>query len=91
MEKSPKIVIVDDNTDFLFTIETFLQRNGFEVLIADDGQKGLEMIRKEHPDLILLDTMMETLFSGFEVCKQLRSDIEKREYYFGFSSYIFKN
>ena len=76
MKKSPKVVIVDDNTDFLFTIETFLQRNGFEVLTADDAQKGLEMIRKEQPDLILLDIMMETLFSGFEVCKQLRSDDE---------------
>ena len=74
MGKNHKIVIVDDNADFLFTMETFLQRNGFEVLTADDGQKGLELIRKERPDLILLDIMMETLFSGFEVCKQLRSD-----------------
>ena len=74
MEKSLKIEIVDDNTDFLFTMETFLQRNGFEVLTADDGQKGLDLIRIERPDLILLDIMMETLFSGFEVCKQIRSD-----------------
>jgi CheY-like chemotaxis protein len=74
MEKSYKLVIVDDNTDFLFTMETFLQRSGFEVLTADDGQKGLEMIRRERPDLILLDIMMETLFSGFEVFKQIRSD-----------------
>ena len=74
MEKSYKIVIVDDNTDFLFTMEAFLRKNGYEVLAADDGQKGLELIRKELPDLILLDIMMETLFSGFEVCKQIRSD-----------------
>ena len=74
MEKTLKIVMVDDNTDFLFTMETFLKRNGFEVLTADDGQKGIELIRKEHPDLIMLDIMMETLFSGFEVCKQVRSD-----------------
>ena len=74
MGKSYKLVIVDDNTDFLFTMETFLQRNGFEVLTADNGQKGLEMIRRERPDLILLDIMMETLFSGFEVFKQIRSD-----------------
>jgi CheY-like chemotaxis protein len=74
MEKSCKIVIVDDNADFLFTMETFLRKNGYEVLVADDGQKGLELIRKELPDLIILDIMMETLFSGFEVCKQIRSD-----------------
>jgi len=79
MEKSLKIVIVDDNTDFLFTMETFLQRNGFEVLTAEDGQTGLELIRKERPNLILLDIMMETLFSGFEVCKQLRSDADLKD------------
>jgi len=74
MKKSHRVVIVDDNTDFLFTMETFLRKNGYDVLTAEDGHKGLEMIRKERPDLILLDIMMETLFSGFEVCKQIRSD-----------------
>jgi CheY-like chemotaxis protein len=74
MAENLKIVIIDDNTDFLFTMKTFLQRNGFEVQTAEDGQKGIELIKKERPDLILLDIMMETLFSGFEVCKQVRSD-----------------
>ena len=74
MEKSIKVVLVDDNTDYLFTMETFLSRNGFEVKTSDDGQKGLELIREERPDVVLLDVMMETLFSGFEVCKQMRVD-----------------
>jgi len=55
MEKIAKIVIVDDNHDLLFTMETFLSRNGFEVLTADDGRKGLDLIKEVHPDLILLD------------------------------------
>jgi len=79
MEKSIKIVMVDDNADFLFTMETFLKRNGFEVLTADEGQKGVALIRKERPDLVLLDVMMETLFSGFEVCKQIRSDDDLKD------------
>ena len=79
MAKNLKIVMVDDNTDFLFTMETFLQRNGFEVHTAEDGQKGIDLIKKERPDLILLDIMMETLFSGFEVCKQVRSDEDLRD------------
>lgn len=79
MGKSLKIVMIDDNTDFLFTMETFLHRNDFEVLTADDGQKGMDLIRKEQPDLILLDIMMETLFSGFEVCKQVRSDNDLKD------------
>ena len=67
-------MIIDDNPDFLFTTETFLKRNGFATLTAQDGKKGVEMAQKEHPDLILLDVMMETLYSGFEVCKRLKTD-----------------
>lgn len=74
MEKTAKIIIVDDNHDLLFTMETFLSRNGFEVQTADDGQKGLDLIKEVHPDLILLDIMMETTYSGLDVCKGIRSD-----------------
>ncbi len=69
-----KILIIDDNPDFLFTAETLLKRNGHTTLTASDGKKGLEAAQKEHPDLVLLDVMMETLFSGFEVCKRIKSD-----------------
>jgi CheY-like chemotaxis protein len=72
--EQPKILIIDDNTDFLFTTETLLQRNGFDTLTAEDGRKGLDLVKKEKPDLILLDIMMETLLSGFEVCRQMKSD-----------------
>lgn len=75
MGKTPlKIVIVDDNTDYLFTMKTFLSRNGYDVMTAPDGEKGMELIRAEKPDLIMLDVMMETAFSGFEVCRQVRND-----------------
>ncbi len=74
MEKTAKIIIVDDNQDLLFTMETFLTRNGFEVLTAEDGQKGMDLIKEARPDLVLLDIMMETTFSGLDVCKALRAD-----------------
>jgi CheY-like chemotaxis protein len=74
MDKPRKIVIVDDNKDYLFATKTLLTRNGYEVMTAEDGKIGIEMIRKEKPALILLDVMMETLFSGFEVCRQLKQD-----------------
>jgi DNA-binding response OmpR family regulator len=76
MGQDLKVVMIDDNKDLLFTMETFLQRNGFEVHTAEDGKTGLDLIKKECPDVILLDIMMETLFSGFEVCKQVRADKE---------------
>ena len=79
MDKRLTIVVVDDNADYLFTMETFLKRNGFEVRTAEDGQKGLDLIRRERPDAVLDDVMMETLFSGFELCKQLRMDDELKD------------
>ena len=79
MEKNLRIVMVDDNTDYLFTMETFLKRNGFEVQTSDDGRKGLELISKETPDIVLLDVMMETLFSGFELCKQMRMNDDLKD------------
>ncbi len=74
--KPLKIVVVDDNTDYLFTMKTFLSRNGFEVETAYDGKAGFELIKNERPDLVMLDVMMETTFSGFEVCRQIRNDSE---------------
>lgn len=76
MENPKKILIIDDNPDFLFTMETFLKRNGFETLTAEDGQKGLELTEKERPDLILLDIMMESVYSGLGVCKEIRVNPE---------------
>ena len=71
-----KIIIIDDNPDFLFTMETFLTRNGFNVETASDGNSGIDLIRKHRPDLVMLDVMMENTYSGFEVCRQVRIDPE---------------
>jgi CheY-like chemotaxis protein len=79
MGNASRIILIDDNPDFLFTMGTFLKRNGYEVLTASDGQKGIELIKKERPDLILLDVMMETLLSGFEVCRQVRTNPETED------------
>lgn len=70
------IVIIDDNTDYLFTMKTFLTRNGFEVETASDGNTGIKLIKEKRPNLIMLDVMMETTYSGFEVCRQVRNDPE---------------
>jgi len=74
MEKGLKVVVVDDDRDYLFTMETFLKRNDFDVLTADNGKDGIELIKSQRPDVVLLDVMMETLFSGYEVCRAVRSD-----------------
>ncbi len=73
------VLIIDDNPDYLFTMKTFLDRNGFRVLTADDGRKGLDLVQQEHPDLILLDVMMEALYSGFEVCRRVRNNPSSKD------------
>ena len=74
MEK--KIVIIDDNEDYILSMRLFLERNNFKVLSATDGEKGIDLVKKEKPDLVLLDVMMETLFSGFEVGRKIKDDPE---------------
>jgi CheY-like chemotaxis protein len=73
MEKKAKIIIIDDNPDFRFIMETLLRRNGYATVSAEDGRKGLALIEKEVPDLILLDVIMEDTFSGLELCKRVRT------------------
>jgi len=74
MTNHAKIIIIDDNPDYVFSMETFLKFKEFVVLTTGDAKKGLALIKEERPDLILLDIMMETTFSGFEVCQRIRED-----------------
>jgi len=66
-----KILIVDDEPDFVDMIQMRLEANGYEVVTAYDGDSGVERAREESPNLILLDVMMPGK-DGFEVLKELR-------------------
>jgi CheY-like chemotaxis protein/MinD-like ATPase involved in chromosome partitioning or flagellar assembly len=68
-----KIVVAEDDLDTLKITAMILQRNGFEVFTAKDGQEALRQIAANTPDLVILDVMMPYL-SGYEVCQQLRAD-----------------
>lgn len=68
-----KILIVDDEGFFIEPIKLFLERNGFEILVANDGMSGLQLARKERPDLIILDLMLPKI-DGFQVCRLLKFD-----------------
>ncbi|MGE5680103.1 MAG: response regulator transcription factor [Bacillota bacterium] len=65
-----KILVIDDHPDSVFLMQDRLQREGYEVITAYDGQSGLERAFNELPDLILLDVMMPGL-NGLEVCRTL--------------------
>ena len=72
-----KILIVDDNPSNLKVLYTYLQQAGFQVLVADDGRAGLEVVANSQPELILLDVMMPGI-DGFEVCRRLKANTDSR-------------
>jgi DNA-binding response OmpR family regulator len=68
-----KILIVDDEPDVLTFVSAVLEQNGYASLTAKNGVEGLEILRKEKPDLILLDLMMPKK-SGIAMFQELRKD-----------------
>jgi len=68
-----KILIVDDEIQFIKMAQIRLESNGYKVISANDGKEGLEMIRNENPDLIILDIMMPVM-DGYAMLKELRKD-----------------
>ena len=67
-----KILIADDEPNIVISLEYLLQREGYTVLVARDGQEALDTIAREQPALVLLDVMMPHK-NGFEVCQALRA------------------
>jgi DNA-binding response OmpR family regulator len=68
-----KILIVEDEKDIVKMLDYNLKKEGFRALSANNGEDGLDMARKEHPDLILLDLMLPEM-DGLEVCKAIKND-----------------
>ncbi|MCF8348821.1 MAG: response regulator [Bacteroidales bacterium] len=76
MKTKKKIVIVDDDIDIITVVEAILKSKGYEVLSAHDKKQGIELLKKEKPDLAILDVMMTTHFEGFELAKEILDDAE---------------
>ncbi|MEN3353392.1 MAG: hypothetical protein V7640_1550, partial [Betaproteobacteria bacterium] len=74
---SKTILIADDEPNIVAALEFLLQRNGYEVRVAKNGDEALTMVESCKPDLILLDVMMPQR-SGYEVCKRIRERAEWR-------------
>ncbi|ACU04726.1 MULTISPECIES: response regulator transcription factor [Pedobacter] len=67
-----KILIVDDEPDILELIEYNLKKEGYQVYLAGNGQEGITIAKKVHPDLIILDIMMPKM-DGIEACRLMRA------------------
>ncbi len=70
---SKTILVADDEPNIVISLEYLLQREGYVVIVAKDGQEALDVIARDKPDLVLLDVMMPNK-SGFEVCQAVRAD-----------------
>jgi two-component system cell cycle response regulator len=73
-----KVLIVDDSRLIAHVGKTILKASGHEVLVASDGQAGVETAKAEIPDLILLDVVMPVM-DGYEVCRHLKADDRTKE------------
>jgi CheY-like chemotaxis protein len=73
MKDKPKILIVDDDIDFVETTKTVLESKPYEVVVAHEGEEGLKKAREEKPDLILLDVIMPVK-DGFTAAEQIKKD-----------------
>src|SRR5262245_17985865 len=67
-----KVLLVEDNAESRDGLTRHLRRQGYEVLIADDGQQGVDLARAEVPDLILMDMSLPVL-DGWEATRQLKA------------------
>jgi len=74
MEKKVKVLLVDDDVDFVDLNTAVLKNHGFEVAAAFSGREGLDKVRFEQPDLIVVDLMMEKHDSGFAFARAVKAD-----------------
>ena len=70
-----RILLIDDDHDFVEATRTVLESGPYEVIVAYDGDEGLAKVEEERPDLVLLDIIMPTR-DGFQVCEKLKGDPE---------------
>ena len=66
-----KVLVIDDEANVRMVTDLLLTRMGHQVLLADNGRMGLQLFRREHPDVIVLDVKMPEM-DGIEVLKQIR-------------------
>lgn len=70
---SKKVLIVDDEPSIVKLVQYNLEKNGYQAVIATDGEQALEKVKQEQPDLLILDLMLPKI-DGLEVCRQVRNN-----------------
>jgi len=76
-----KILIIDDDEDFVAVTEAILESKSYQCVAAYSAKEGLQKIKEENPALIIVDVMMEDMTAGFRLVNTLRTAEEDSEYY----------
>ncbi|MFC1547071.1 response regulator [Candidatus Neomarinimicrobiota bacterium] len=79
--ESVKVLVIDDDQAFLNSMQTILESASYQFVSALDPKTGLELVKSEKPNIILLDIMMETLFDGFSLCHALKTEKEYKAFH----------
>ena len=74
-----KILVVDDDPDFVETTRIVLEQAGYAVVSATSGDECLQVVRAENPDLIILDVIMSSILDGLNVSQQLQEDPDHKD------------
>ncbi len=74
-----RILVVDDDPDFVLVTRAILEAEGYQVTAASDGTSALEMMRQQRPDVVLLDVMMSTTLEGVDVAREMEADPQLRD------------
>ncbi|MET0067752.1 MAG: response regulator [Candidatus Thiodiazotropha sp.] len=72
-ETKGRILVVDDSPTEIVVFKKILEKQGYQILVAKDGQEGVDMAKQELPDLILMDVVMPVL-NGFQATRLLKND-----------------
>jgi CheY-like chemotaxis protein len=76
-----KILVIDDDPDIVLSVRMSLEAVNHEVISAPNGKEGVEMIKSEKPDLIILDVMMDTKTEGFQLALKLHNPDPSSDYF----------
>ena len=74
-----KVLVVDDDPDFVKVTTKVLEKAGYEVLSAPNGAKALQTMRQQRPDVVLLDIMMSYILDGLDVSREMAEDPDLKE------------
>ena len=74
----PKILVVDDDPDFVEWVKLVLADQGHEIVTAANGEQGLRMVGAHSPDLVILDVIMSTVLDGLRMSQEMRENVAFR-------------